>query len=70
MAGVSLDETNSNESKNEEKTEEKEEKAEEVAKVEEDNIFIAFARVYSGTLKKGAKIYALTPKHDPTSITE
>lgn len=70
LAGVSLDEKSPNEDKTEEKVEEKEEKIEEVAKVEENNIFIAFARVYSGTLKKGSKIYALTPKHDPASIIE
>ena len=27
--------------------------------------FLAFARVYSGTLKKGQKLYVLGPKHDP-----
>lgn len=31
----------------------------------DDDVFIGFARVYSGTLRKGAKIYALMPKHDP-----
>lgn len=33
-----------------------------------DEVFIAFARVYSGTLRKGAKIYVLTPKHDPRTL--
>ena len=28
-------------------------------------VFVAFARVYSGTVKKGQKIYVLGPKHDP-----
>lgn len=37
---------------------------------ESDELFIAFARVYSGTLKKGARILALTPKHDPRTIVE
>lgn len=37
---------------------------------ESDELFMAFARVYSGTLKKGAKILALTPKHDPRTIVE
>lgn len=36
----------------------------------ENHTFIAFARVYSGTLKKNSKIYALTPKHDPSAIVE
>lgn len=35
-----------------------------------DELFIAFARVYSGTLRRGAKILALTPKHDPNAIVE
>lgn len=29
------------------------------------HVFIAFARVFSGTLKVGQKLYALSPKHDP-----
>lgn len=32
---------------------------------EPDHVFIAFARVFSGTLKVGQKLYALSPKHDP-----
>lgn len=67
MAGVSLDETNSSESKG---GADKEPMNDDNSKDEENNIFIAFARVYSGTLKKGSKIYALTPKHDPTAIIE
>lgn len=70
LAGVSLDERNSNENKEEEKAEEKGDEPDEGANVEENSIFIAFARVYSGTLKKGSKIYAMTPKHDPSSIIE
>lgn len=35
---------------------------------EEEAVFIAFARVYSGTLRKGAKVFALNPKHDPAAI--
>lgn len=27
--------------------------------------FVAFARVFSGTLKKGTKVYVLGPKYDP-----
>lgn len=34
----------------------------------DESIFIAFARVYSGTLKKGSKIFALNPKHDPSAV--
>lgn len=34
----------------------------------EDDVFIGFARVYSGTLRKGAKLFALMPKHDPRSL--
>ncbi|KAJ6635621.1 Elongation factor-like GTPase 1 [Pseudolycoriella hygida] len=34
----------------------------------EDDVFIGFARVYSGTLKKGAKLFALMPKHDPRTL--
>lgn len=42
---------------------------EEDSKADEcDEVFIAFARVYSGTLRKGAKIYVLSPKHDPRSF--
>ncbi|XP_059152512.1 elongation factor-like GTPase 1 [Physella acuta] len=32
---------------------------------ESDHIFIAFARIFSGTIRKGAKLYFLGPKHDP-----
>lgn len=34
----------------------------------DDDVFVGFARVYSGTLRKGAKLYALMPKHDPRSL--
>jgi len=30
-----------------------------------ENVFIAFARVYSGTLKRGSKLYILGPRYDP-----
>lgn len=30
--------------------------------------FIAFARVYSGTIKKGQTLYVLGPKHDPSQV--
>uniref|UniRef100_A0A0A9XJZ8 Ribosome assembly protein 1 n=1 Tax=Lygus hesperus TaxID=30085 RepID=A0A0A9XJZ8_LYGHE len=32
-----------------------------------EDVFIAFARVYSGTLRKGSKVYVLGPKHDPAT---
>ncbi|XP_046400557.1 elongation factor-like GTPase 1 isoform X2 [Ischnura elegans] len=31
----------------------------------DDDAFIAFARVFSGTLKQGQQLYVLGPKHDP-----
>ena len=42
-------------------------KTEEEAMVNE-NVFLAFARVYSGRLKQGQKIYVLSPRHDPASF--
>lgn len=68
MAGISLDDKNENENKKADDN--KEIELNENVEVEESSTFIAFARVYSGTLKKGTKIYALTPKHDPSSIIE
>lgn len=35
---------------------------------EDEEAFVAFARIFSGTLKKGSKIYVLGPKHDPRSL--
>lgn len=37
---------------------------------EEENptAFIAFARIFSGKVKKGDKLYVLGPKHDPSQI--
>ncbi|XP_076748657.1 elongation factor-like GTPase 1 [Xylocopa sonorina] len=40
---------------------------------EEENsgtALIAFARIYSGTLKKGTTVYVLGPKHDPRTILQ
>ena len=34
-------------------------------KEECDETFLAFARIYSGTLKKGSKLFAIGPKYDP-----
>lgn len=31
--------------------------------------FIAFARVYSGTLRRGQELYVLGPKYDPSMKT-
>lgn len=69
MAGISLGESETAKEKSEADTpiELKEDVKEED---KEENTFIAFARVYSGTLRKGMKVYALTPKHDPTALTE
>lgn len=66
MSGINLNESNSIEAvpKEIEVVEEEKEKN------EDDSIFIAFARVYSGTLKKNSKIFALTPKHDPSADIE
>ena len=36
----------------------------------EETAFIAFARVYSGTLRPGKEVYVLGPKHDPVSGKE
>lgn len=46
---------------------EQEKKLEEERLEEEKNefVFIAFARIFSGTLRKGMKLYNLAPKHDP-----
>ncbi|XP_050532477.1 elongation factor-like GTPase 1 isoform X2 [Daktulosphaira vitifoliae] len=35
---------------------------------ENDIMFIAFGRVYSGTIRVGQEIYVLGPKHDPSKI--
>ncbi|XP_058824984.1 elongation factor-like GTPase 1 [Topomyia yanbarensis] len=34
----------------------------------EEEIFLAFARVYSGTLRRGDKVFVVGPKHDPKSL--
>ena len=50
--------------------ENKENESTEVLKLTEDeetpkSHVLAFARVYSGTIKKGQRLYVLGPKHDP-----
>ncbi|KAK3097670.1 hypothetical protein FSP39_011945 [Pinctada imbricata] len=37
---------------------------------EDDHTFIAFGRVFSGTVRKGQKVYVLGPKHNPSQATE
>ena len=37
-------------------------------KEESDFVFVAFARVFSGTVRKGQKLYVLVPKHDPSLL--
>ncbi|XP_070387976.1 elongation factor-like GTPase 1 isoform X1 [Dermacentor albipictus] len=37
---------------------------------EDDSTFIAFGRVFSGTLKRGQQVYVLGPKHDPGKFLE
>ncbi|CAL1526751.1 unnamed protein product [Lymnaea stagnalis] len=34
----------------------------------EDHVFIAFARIFSGTIRRGATVFFLGPKHDPGEI--
>lgn len=34
---------------------------------EQKESFIAFARVYSGVVKKGQRVFVLGPKYDPTN---
>ena len=44
------------------------EPSEEKPPVEEETqeyVFLAFARVFSGTLKKGQELFILSPKHQP-----
>lgn len=48
------------------------EEKEKVEKKEESpgECFVAFARVFSGTIKKGAKLFVLGPKYQPEESTE
>lgn len=52
------------------KTEESNSTTDEPACNENDIMFIAFGRVYSGTLKVGQEIYVLGPKHDPSKVKD
>lgn len=42
----------------------------ELVKNEDDIMFIAFGRIYSGTLKCGQEVYVLGPKHNPSKIAD
>lgn len=46
-------------------TEEKKQEEEEVKRRENETSFIAFARVFSGSLVKGREVFILGPKYDP-----
>lgn len=37
---------------------------------ETPTVFVAFARIYSGTVRKGQKLFVLGPKHDPSQVVE
>lgn len=37
-------------------------------KEESDFVFVAFARVFSGIVRKEQKLYVLGPKHDPSQV--
>uniref|UniRef100_A0A1E1XEZ5 Ribosome assembly protein 1 n=1 Tax=Amblyomma aureolatum TaxID=187763 RepID=A0A1E1XEZ5_9ACAR len=39
-------------------------------KDDDETTFIAFGRVFSGTLKRGQQVYVLGPKHDPAKFLE
>lgn len=36
---------------------------------ENDIMFIAFGRIYSGTIRRGQEVYVLGPKHDPSNLS-
>jgi len=41
------------------------------AKVDDnEQVFIAFARVFSGTVRRGQTLYVLGPKHDPCKVLD
>lgn len=43
---------------------------EETSDPENDTVFIAFARVFSGKLQAGDKLYVLGPRHDPCCLNQ
>lgn len=50
--------------------EENKPKVVEITQNENDIMFIAFGRIYSGTIKRGQEVFVLGPKHDPTKIKD
>lgn len=54
--------------KHEQFLEDKRKAEEERQKWLEGEVFVAFARVFSGTLTVGQKVYVLGPKHDPSTV--
>jgi ribosome assembly protein 1 len=48
----------------------KAEEEKEERKQSNEDVFIAFARVFSGMIKRGQELYVLGPKHDPQSALE
>lgn len=38
--------------------------------IEDAPIFVAFARVFSGTLRRGQELYVLGPKYDPSTMED
>lgn len=51
-----------------EKCTEDEKGKEEEKEEQSETAFIAFARIFSGKVRKGDKVYVLGPKHDPSKI--
>lgn len=49
---------------------EKEQTEHETVEPINSEVFIAFARIYSGCLRTGSEIYVLGPKHDPQTILQ
>lgn len=55
---------------NETTIDEKKPEAVESTENEDDIMFIAFGRIYSGTIRRGQDIYVLGPKHDPSKTID
>lgn len=53
-----------------ENTEENKPEVVESTQNENDIMFIAFGRIYSGTIRRGQEIYVLGPKHDPSKTND
>lgn len=47
-----------------------ENKSQETTQNENDIMFIAFGRIYSGTIRRGQEVYVLGPKHDPSKVSD